>query len=67
MWWLKLKYKVKIKLQKYCEHKRNTAKMKYSKRMDNALTLFWRKTSDRKRDTPDRKLLLSALEETTLK
>ena len=40
---------------------------KYSKRMDNALTLFWRKTSDRKRDTPDRKLLLSALEETTFK
>ena len=35
--------------------------------MYNALTLFWRKTSDRKRDTPDRKLLLSALEETTLK
>ena len=65
--WFKLKYKVKIKLQKYCEHKRNTATMKYSKRMDNALTLFWRKTSDRKRDTPDRKLLLSALEETTLK
>ena len=64
MLWFKLKYKVKIKLQKYCERKRNTAKMKYSKRMDNALTLFWRKTSDRKRDTPDRKLLLSALEET---
>ena len=65
--WLKLKYKVKIKVQKYCERKRNTATMKYSKRMDNALTLFWRKTSDRKRDTPDRKLLLSVLEETTLK
>ena len=43
------------------------AQKKYSKRMDNALTLFWRKTSDRKRDTSDRKLLLSALEETTLK
>ena len=28
------------------------------------LKLFWRKISDRKRDTPDRKLLL---EETTLK
>ena len=41
--------------------------MKYSKRMDNALTLFWPKPSDRKGDTPDRKLLLSALEETTLK
>ena len=175
MLWFKLKYKVKIKLQKYCERKRNTAKMKYSKRMDKPLTLgafhlvkisgisgsavngtrfvgsshwkiprksgkskkvgpfsrlefpngmsysisvsrslyqfqvhrrvprrtgvlrpngttfyqseirlllppkfpgffqngkrplFWRKTSDRKRDTPDRKLLLSALEETTLK
>ena len=65
--WFKLKYKVKINVQKYCERKRNTATMKYSKRMDNALTLFWRKTSDRKRDTPDRKLLLSALEETTLK
>ena len=35
--------------------------------MDKAPTLFWCKTSDRKRDTPDRKLLLSALEETTLK
>ena len=34
--------------------------------MDNALTLFWCKTSDPKRDTPDGKLLLSALEETTL-
>ena len=67
MLWFKLKYKVKIKLQEYCERKRNTAEMKYSKRMDNALTLFWRKTSDRKRDTPDRKLVLSALEETTLK
>ena len=65
--WFKLKYKVKINVQKYCERKRNTATMKHSKRMDNALTLFWRKTSDRKRDTPDRKLLLSALEETTLK
>ena len=65
--WFKPKYKVKIKLQKYCERKRNTATMKYSKRMDNALTLFWCKTSDRKRDTPDGKLLLSALEETTLK
>ena len=64
--WFKLKYKVKIKLQKYCERKRNTATMKYSKRMDNALTFFWCKTSDRKRDTPDGKLLLSALEETTL-
>ena len=64
MLWFKLKYKVKIKLQKYCERKRNTAKMK---RMYNALTLFWRKTSDHKRDTRDRKLLLSALEETTLK
>ena len=60
--WFKLKYKVKIKLQKYCERKRNTSKMNYSKGMDNALTLFWRK-----RDTPDRKLLLSAVEETTLK
>ena len=30
--------------------------------MYNSLTLFWRKTSDRKIDTPDRKLLLSALE-----
>ena len=67
MLWFKLKYKVKIKLQKYCERKRNTSKMNYSKGMDNALTLFWRKTSDRKRDTPDMKLLLSALEETTLK
>ena len=35
--------------------------------MDKALTMFWRKTSDRKRDTPDRKVLLVALEETTLK
>ena len=35
--------------------------------MDNALTLFWVKTSDRKRDTPDRKLLLNVLEETMLK
>ena len=43
------------------------AKMKYSKRMKKALTLFWTKTPDRKTDTPDRKLLLSALEETTLK
>ena len=34
--------------------------MNYNKRMDNALTLFWCKTSDRKRDTPDRKLLLRA-------
>ena len=41
--------------------------MKYSKRMDKALALFWRKTPDCKRDTPARKLLLSALEETTLK
>ena len=46
---------------------RNTSKMKYSKWMVNAVTLFWRKTSDRKRDTPDRNLLLSTLEETTLK
>ena len=67
MLWFKLKHKVKIRLQKYCERKRNIAKMKYSKRMDNALTLFWPKPSDRKGDTPDRKLLLSALEETTLK
>ena len=43
------------------------AQNKYSKQMANALTLVWRKTSDCKRDTPDRKLLLSALEETTLK
>ena len=35
--------------------------------MDDALTSFWRKTCDRKRDTPDGKLLLSALEEKTLK
>ena len=41
--------------------------MNYSKRMDTALTLFWCKTSDRKRDAPDRKLKLIALEETTLK
>ena len=41
--------------------------MNYSKQMDTALTLFWCKTSDRERDTPDRKLLLSALEEATLK
>ena len=66
MLWFKLKYKVKIKLQKYCERKEIQQKMKYSKRMDNALTLFWLKTSDRKRDTPDRKLLLTALEETML-
>ena len=59
MLWFRQKYKVKIKLQKYCEHKRNTAKMK---RMYNALTLFWLKTSDRKKDTRDRKLLLGALE-----
>ena len=48
--------------KKYC-------KMKHSKQMDNALTLFWRKTSDGKRDASDRKLLLtySVLEETMLK
>ena len=67
MLWFKLKHKVKIKLHKYCERKRNTAKMKYSRRMDKALALFWRKTPDCKRDTPARKLVLSALEETTFK
>ena len=67
MLWFKVKFMVKIKLQKYCEHKTNTEKKKYSKRMDKALTLFWRETSDRKRDIPDRKVLLSAFEETTLK
>ena len=51
--------KINLNTVKYCERKRNTSKLNYSKRMDNALTLFWRKTSDRKRDTPDRKLLLS--------
>ena len=45
MSWFKVKYKVKIiKLTKYCERKTNTEKMKYSKRMDKALTLFWRET-----------------------
>ena len=41
--------------------------MRAQKKYSNALTFFWRNTSDRKRDTPDRKLLLSALEEATLK
>ena len=45
--WFKMKYKLKIKLQKYYECK----KKKKSKRKDNALILFWRQTCDRKRDS----------------
>ena len=64
MLWFKLKYKEKINAAsaKEIQQKQNTVD-----EWTTHLHIFGRKTSDRQRDTPDRKLVLSALEETTLK
>ena len=66
MLWFKVKYNVKIKVKKYCERKTKT-KNEIQQTNGQGTHAVLAQNSEGKRDTPDRKVLLSALEETTLK